>query len=46
MDSLNEALSGFTRSFTGVDLTPEQTVETLAKLAKDEEEEEEDDANI
>lgn len=46
MDSLNEALSGVTRSFVGIDPTPEQTAEALAKLAKDEEQEEEDDANI
>ncbi len=45
MDSLTEALSGFTRSFTGVDLTPEQTVEAFANMAKNEEQEE-DDANI
>lgn len=42
MDSLNEILSGFTRSFVGIDLTPDQTAEALAKLAKDEEQEEED----
>lgn len=36
MDSLTEALSGFTRNLVGVDLTPEQTVEALANMAKNE----------
>lgn len=43
MDSLTEALSGFTRSLAGVDLTPEQTAKALAKAAEKEEQEEEND---
>lgn len=43
MDSLTEALSGFTRSLAGVDLTPEQTAEALARAAEKEEQEEEND---
>lgn len=41
MDSITEALSGYTRSLAGVDLTPEQTVEAFAKAAEKEEQEEE-----
>ena len=46
MDSLTEALSGFTRNLVGVDLTPDQTAEALANMAENEEQEEKDDANI
>lgn len=42
MDSLNEVLSGVTRSFVGIDLTPEQTAEALANMAKNEDQEEEE----
>ena len=46
MDSLTEALSGFTRSLFGVDPTPDQIAEALTRAAENEEQEEEDDANI
>lgn len=38
MDSLTEALSGFTRSLVGVNLSPE----SLAKLTEEDDEEEEE----
>jgi hypothetical protein len=41
MDSLTEALSGFTRSLAGVSLTKDQVAEALARAAEDEEQEEE-----
>ena len=41
MDSLTEALSGFTRSIAGVDPTPEQVAEALTRAAENEEQEEE-----
>ena len=42
MDSLTEALSGFTRNLVGVDLNPEQTAEVLANMEKNEEQESEE----
>lgn len=41
MDSITEALSGFTRSFVGVDLDSSQAAEVLRKMNKEEETEEE-----
>lgn len=43
MDSLTEALSGFTRSLAGVDLTPEQVAKAFARAAEKEEQEEDND---
>lgn len=41
MDSITEALSGFTRSLVGVDLDNEQVTEALARMNEEEETEDE-----
>lgn len=43
MDSITEALSGFTRSFMGIDLDNEQVAEALGKMNKKEDAEESED---
>lgn len=44
MDSITEALSGFTRRLTGVDLDNEQAAEVLGKMGEEEETEVENDS--
>lgn len=44
MDSITEALSGFTRRLTGVDLDNEQVAEVLGKMGEEEETEVENDS--
>jgi len=41
MDSITEALSGFTRSLAGIDLDNKQVAEVLGKMNEEEELEEE-----
>lgn len=42
MDSITEALSGFTRSFAGIDLDNEQVAEVLGKMNEEEEQTEDE----
>ena len=46
LDNITEALSGFTRSFAGFDLTPEQAADALKQMNNDRDDlEEESDEN-